>query len=153
VIFLMDSNDPKARYYARTMHTPDDAERAAQRAALRDLSKALLPLHRALIDSAKLRYSAEVAHVASPGQLLSLLQEDPYFAWLKPLTALIVDIDEMVRQDFQRAELDEIASRANRLFGPAADAEFAAQYVPVLQQDVDVAIHHVAVRKAIARLG
>ncbi|HEX7155084.1 MAG TPA: hypothetical protein VF618_26670 [Thermoanaerobaculia bacterium] len=148
----MDSNDPKARFYARTMHTPDDAERAAQRAALRDLSKALLPLHRALIDTAKVRYGNEVGHISSPGHLLTLLQEDPFFSWLKPLTSLIVDIDEMVRQDFGRPELDDITGRANRLFGTQVDAAFAAHYVPVLQQDVDVAIYHVAVRKAIARL-
>jgi hypothetical protein len=36
----------KKEFFARTMHTPDTPERAALRAALREVSKALLPLHR-----------------------------------------------------------------------------------------------------------
>ena len=86
----------KKSFYARTMHTPDSPERAALRSALRDVSKALLPLHRALIDAAKDDYAFGIAPV-KPSQLLQLLNDDPFFAWLKPVTALIVDIDEMAR--------------------------------------------------------
>ena len=92
----------KNSFYARTMHTPDSPERAALRGALRDVSKALLPLHRALIDAAADDYAFGVAPV-KPSQLLQLLKEDPFFAWLKPLTSLIVDIDEMARIDFDAA--------------------------------------------------
>jgi hypothetical protein len=50
VIFLRAMAFDKNDFYARTMHTPDTPERAALRAALRNVSKALLPLHRRLID-------------------------------------------------------------------------------------------------------
>jgi hypothetical protein len=142
----------KEDFFARTMHTPDDPARAELRATLREISKQLLPLHRALIDSARADYVAAVAPVSGPGQMLQLLNDDPFFTWLKPLTALIVDIDEMVRTDFERADVDAIVTRVEKLFGTAADAAFAAHYVPLLQREVDVAIAHAAVRQTIGRL-
>jgi hypothetical protein len=141
----------KNSFYARTMHTPDSPERAAQRGALRDVSKALLPLHRALIDAAKEDYAFAVAPV-KPSQLLQLLTDDPFFAWLKPLTSLIVDIDEMARTDFDAADVATISDRIDRLFGAKAEETFSGQYIPMLQREVDIAIGHAALRKAAARL-
>ena len=92
-------------FFARTMHTPDTPERAELRAALRELSKALLPLHRALIEAARDDYAFATGRTVAPAQLLQLVTDDPFFAWLKPMTALIVEIDEMARTDFE-AETD-----------------------------------------------
>src|SRR5438552_6733917 len=113
----MDPSDLKARFYARTMHTPDDAIRARLRDALRELSKALIPIHRVLIDTAKDDYAFGYRTVTNPSELVHLLREDPFFAWLRPLTGLIVDIDEMARTDFELADVKRIAARAERLFG------------------------------------
>ena len=142
----------KEDVYARMMHTPDDPQRAELRATLRELRKHLLPLHRALIDDAAADYGANVAPVSGPGHLLQLLQDDAFFAWLKPLTSLIVDIDSMTSTDFQPTDVDAIAARTEKLFDGAMDAEFSAKYVPVLQRDVDVAIHHAGVRQVLPRL-
>ena len=142
----------KEDVYARMMHTPDDPVRAEQRAALRDVWKQLLPLHRALIDFASAEYGANIAPVSGPNHLLRLLQEDEFFAWLRPLTSLIVDIDSMSRTDFDRAGVDAMVARIERLFGNGAEAEFAARYVPILQRDVDVAIAHAAIRQILRRL-
>ena len=142
----------KKSFYARTMHTPDTPGRAALRAALRDVSKLLLPLHRALIDAAKDDYAFAVGTVAKPAQLLQLLTDDPFFAWLKPVTALIVDIDEMARTDFEASDVAAIADRVDRLFGPKADEGFSKHYVPMLQRNVEVAISHATLRKAAAQL-
>jgi hypothetical protein len=142
----------KEDFFARTMHTPDDPARAELRAALREMSKQLMPLHRALIEAARAEYTAGVKVVAGPGHLLQLLNEDPFFAWLKPLTSLIVDIDEMTRTDFEERDAHAIGERVERLFGANAEPAFAAHYVPMLQRDVDVAIAHAAVRQALARL-
>jgi hypothetical protein len=141
----------KKSFYARTMHTPDSPERAALRAALREVSKLLLPMHRALIDGAKEDYAFAVAPV-KPAELLRLLTDDPFFAWLKPVTSLIVDIDEMARTDFEPADVAAIAGRVDSLFGPKAEATFSEQYVPMLQRNVDIAIGHAALRKAVTRL-
>jgi hypothetical protein len=142
----------KEDLYARMMHTPDDPERAELRASLRQIWKQLLPLHRALIDDAGADYTANVAPLSGPGHLLQLLQEDPFFLWLKPLTSLIVDIDTLSRTDFERPEVDAIVARLEQLFGATADPGFTARYVPVLQRDVDVAIAHAAIRQLSGKL-
>ncbi|HUP48939.1 MAG TPA: hypothetical protein VNA04_09140 [Thermoanaerobaculia bacterium] len=148
----MELNDKKLRFFERTMHTPDDAAHGAARAALRNASRALIPLHRALIEAAKADYAFAYEPVAHPTQLFRLVSEHPFFAWLKPITALIVEIDELARRDFDLAEAAAVADRLDRLFGPVPDQEFASRYVPILQREVDVAVGHAAVRKAAAAL-
>jgi hypothetical protein len=148
----MNRDDAKSRFFARTMHTPDDESRAARRAALRETSKILIPLHRALIDAAKEEYVFAHGPVDQPIQLLRLLNEDPFFEWLKPITALIVDIDEMSRRDFDTADSVAIADRVEALFGSRQSPEFAKHYVPALQRSVDVAIGHAALRKVVPNL-
>ncbi|HKR65159.1 MAG TPA: hypothetical protein VJZ00_15620 [Thermoanaerobaculia bacterium] len=142
----------KEDVYARMMHTPDDPERAELRAGLREMRKHLLPLHRALIDAANAEYAQATGSKPAPTQLLQLLQEDPFFAWLKPLTSLIVDIDSMTATDFVRADVDAILARTERLFGASSDAAFAAKYIPMLQRDVDVTIAHAAIRQISLKL-
>lgn len=141
----------KNAFFARTMHRPDDPARAKLRAALRDLSQALLPLHRALIEAAKSDYAFAFEPVTGPTHLLRLLGDDPFFAWLKPVTALIVDIDEMVRVDFEPADAKKIAGRVEDLF-KGNGGDFATHYIPILQRDVDVAIAHAAARQSVVRL-
>lgn len=142
----------KEDLYARMMHTPDDPERAAVRAALRETWKQLLPLHRALIDAAGAEYGATVAPISGPGHLLGLLQDDPFFDWLKPMTSLIVDIDSLSRTDFEPSDVEAIVARIEALFGADVDRAFAAHYVPILQREVDVAIAHAAIRQLLVRL-
>jgi hypothetical protein len=142
----------KKSFYARTMHTPDSPERAAHREALREVSKNLLPLHRALIEAAKEDYAFAVRPIDKPAELLQLLTDDPFFAWLKPVTSLIVDIDEMARTDFEASDITALADRLDRHFGPKAAEDFTRYYIPILQRSVDVAMSHAAVRKASKRL-
>ena len=77
--------------------------------------------------------------------MIELLQNDPFFAWLKPLTAVIVDIDEKARTDFESADVDAVVNRIEQLL---ADQK----YIEMLQRDVDVASHHAALRRALQRL-
>jgi hypothetical protein len=147
----MSSSDRKAAFFARTMHSPDTPERAALRAALRDVSKQLLGVHRALINAAKEDFAVATGAAPSPNELLQLLTDDPFFAWLKPMTSLIVEIDEMARTDFEPEAATAIGDRVARMFDPSA-GELAAHYMVLLQQDVDVVAAHAALRAALGRL-
>ncbi|HEX9161907.1 MAG TPA: hypothetical protein VF980_09400 [Thermoanaerobaculia bacterium] len=148
----MNYNDQKAKFFERTMHTPDDQTRAAQRAALRDVWRLMIPLHRAIIQATRDDYTFAFGPVPQPTHLLRLLNEDLFFAWIKPITALIVDIDEVSRRDFDVSEVVDITNRVESLFGTTPDPQFARNYVPMLQRSVDVAVCHAALRKAVARL-
>jgi hypothetical protein len=142
----------KEDVYARMMHTPDDPVRAELRSALRDLWKQLMPMHRALIDAAKEEYAVSIAPIGGPTHLLQLLQEDPFFEWLRPMTSLIVEIDTMSRTDFERADVDALLARLEKMFGTSADPDFALRYLPVLQREIDVAAGHASIRKLLKRL-
>ena len=142
----------KEDVYRRMMHTPDDPARAELRSNLRAAWKQLLPLHRALIDFASAEYSVAVAPVSGPNHLLQLLQDDAYFAWLKPLTTLIVDLDSMARTDFEQPEVEAMVKRIESMFGTNAKSEFADRYVPIMQRDVDVAIAHAAIVQLVRKL-
>ncbi|PYQ59299.1 MAG: hypothetical protein DMF58_12185 [Acidobacteria bacterium] len=137
----MDKNS----FFARTMHTPDSPERAELRDALRELSRTLIPVHRRLIESAKSDYAFAYGANARPSELVELLQNDPFFAWLKPLTAVIVDIDEMARTDFEVADVAAIVDRIEKLLGET-------KYIEMLQRDIDVATGHAALRRVMQRL-
>lgn len=135
----------KNEFYARTMHTPDSPERAALRSALRELSKVLIPLHRQLIETTRSDYSFAYQPVETPGHLLRLINEDPYFEWLKPMTAIIVEIDEMVRRDFDVSDVYAIGDRIQLMLSEA-------RYLDLLQREADVAIGHAELRKALAKI-
>src|SRR5438105_10125092 len=70
----------------------DDRER------LRDLSRRLLLLHKVLLERERDAY--EQRHGAIPsGALLRLVLDDDAFAWLRSLSGLIAEIDELVDAD------------------------------------------------------
>src|ERR1043166_348646 len=70
-------------------------------ARLGELRHALLTLHKALLEVERLRYEREHGRLESGGKLLQLLVSDPAFAWLRVLSALIVQIDERLDGDEQ----------------------------------------------------
>src|SRR6266511_3452248 len=55
---------------------------------------ALLTLHKALVESEKVEYEKTMGKISSPNHFLQLLTTDPWFAWLHPLSQLIVAMDE-----------------------------------------------------------
>ena len=58
-----------------------------------DLRKTLLHLHKTLLEWERAAYERFHGRT-SPGSLLTALMNDPQFAWLRPLSELIVRIDE-----------------------------------------------------------
>jgi len=127
------------------MHTPDSPERARLREGLRETSRALIPLHRHLINAAKSDYAFAYSKDVGATQLVDLLQNDPFFAWLKPFTSLIVDIDEMARADFEPADVVAILARIDPILSDT-------RYIDMLQREVDVASAHAALRAVLQRL-
>ena len=72
---------------------PDEA-----RQALKELRETLLTLHKALLDSERTSYELVHGTIPSPGAFLQLLINDSWFAWLRPVTTLLVEIDDGVFQ-------------------------------------------------------
>src|SRR5205823_10457460 len=69
-----------------------------ERGRLRNLSTSLMRLHRLLLDRERALY--EDRHGAIPTrELFSLVLNDEQFAWLRSLSTLIAQIDEVVDAD------------------------------------------------------
>ena len=84
---------------------------------LRKVREALLTLHKTLLDSERVGYEATVGPIPSPNHFLRLLSSDPWFAWLQPLSRLIVTIDEALDQriPLSTAETEKLLQQTRRL--------------------------------------
>ena len=68
-------------------------------AKLRAQRTALLALHKALLDYERFRYERTRGRIESSGHALNLVMNDPWFAWLRPMSALVVQADERLDSD------------------------------------------------------
>jgi hypothetical protein len=123
-----------------------DANQAA-RQKLKQVRNTVLSLHKALLDSERTAY--EIAHgpVGSPGAFLQLLINDPWFAWLQPMTNLIVLIDENLAAKNPPAEtsvLEYLLADTRALLSPSTESPggFWKRYSGALQRDPGVAVLH-----------
>jgi hypothetical protein len=87
-----------------------------------------LGLHKRLIDAARAQYEAQHGVVVRPGEMLRLVAFDPEFAWLRPLTRLILEIDEQLESGEAITDADAMRVRAavEEIFGRSgsgADSE------------------------------
>jgi len=120
------------------------------RERLEELRQGVLALHKAVVDSERVTYEATVGTIQSPNHFLQLLTGDPWFAWLQPLSQLIVSMDEAQdpREELSAAVVEALARQTRLLLTPSESGEgFARHYYDALQRDPDVVIAHADVVK------
>jgi hypothetical protein len=123
------------------------------RKALEAVRHALLALHKALLDSERVTYEQAIGPIQSPNHFLQLLTRDPWFAWLQPLSQLIVAMDEALdaKEPVADADIAALTTEAGRLLLPSETGEgFSRHYFEALQRDPDVLMAHADVRKVYA---
>jgi hypothetical protein len=124
----------------------------AMRARLADLRARLLTLHKVLLDDARAAYELDRGRVGSNANLLQLVINDPFFAWLHPLSELVVRIDETIEPGAPATAADGAAlvEQIERLLSPAEEGEaFARRYRDALQRQPAVVLAHAEVRRAL----
>jgi hypothetical protein len=127
-------------------------EQEAIRKPLLELHGALLRLHKALLDSERVVYEKNVGPIQSPNHFFQLLTTDPWFAWLRPISQLIVAIDETLdaKEPLTSANVDAVMNQSVFLLVPANSGnEFGERYVAALQRDPRVVLAHAQVAKRI----
>ena len=127
-------------------------EQEAIRKPLLELHSALLKLHKALLDSERVVYEKNVGPIQSPNHFFQLLTNDPWFAWLRSISQLIVAIDETLdaKEPLTNADVDAVMSQSVFLLVPAkSGGEFGERYVAALQRDPRVVLTHAQVAKRI----
>lgn len=124
-----------------TKHSQPEPEEI--RARLTDLRSSLLSLHKILVESERVEYEATVAKITSPNHFLHLLTNDPWFAWLSPLSKLIVSIDEALdaEEPLTQSRVEALVKETASLLVASETGEgFAQNYFEALQRDPDVVL-------------
>ena len=112
---------------------------------LAKLRRPLLDLHKTLVDAEREDYERTRGRM-SDGDFLKALIDDPAFAWLGALTALIVRLEELEAADLPEEYLVEI----RRLLRPDASGRlFQRKYADLLQKRPEALVAHGAVMRAL----
>ena len=113
---------------------------AESRERLRGVSRALLRLHKALLDDERVQFERVRGRIASSGEFLQLVLHDEWFAYLRPLSALVVQIDELLdAEEATKEEADALIAQARAMLKPSeTGSEFERRYYAAIQRDPDV---------------
>jgi len=113
-------------------------------AKVAELRGRLLELHRALVEAERQSYEKVHGRVAA-GSFLELLLSDPAFAWLGPLTTVIVQLDELLDVEEEaeaRSWAECVAELRALLRADASGSAFQRRYAELLQASPDVVLMH-----------
>jgi hypothetical protein len=115
-------------------------------ASLSLLHARLLDLHRTLLELVRLAFEKEHGTVENAGALLQLVIGHEAFAWLRPLSRLLVDLDDrevVADAAAARVAVEQLMSGAN---------VFAKRYAEVLASTPAVAAEHGEVMRILKSL-
>ena len=119
---------------------------------LQQLREPLLVLHKALVDSERVSYEQTIGVIQSPNHFLQLLTRDPWFAWLQPLSQLIVAMDEALdeKDPLTPAIVDALVNQTRLLLVVSESGDgFPKHYFDALQRDPGVVLAHADVNKVL----
>ena len=106
---------------------------------------AVLGLHRALLAAERIAWEAMNGRIVGNAEFLHLAIHDPWFLWLRPLTALIAALDEAMLDHSPESQLKlpSLLATARELLHPDdAGDDFQQRYFEFVQRSPDVAVAH-----------
>ncbi len=124
------------------------------RTRLTELRQTLLALHKALLESERTAYEIVHGPISSASAFLQLLINDPWFAWLGPVTTLLVQIDEALaakNPPRDKRAFEQLIEDTRALLSPSRDTNgFWKRYSVAVQRDPGVAVIHEQMEKYLA---
>src|SRR3989441_2523797 len=126
----------------------DISTATSESARLREVRLRLLHLHQTLLEMERKDFERTHGRVNS-GELLQLVINHTQFAWLRMVSALVVQIDEMLDADepVTHGDVSNLIGRARQLFTESEDREFQQKYQAALQHAPEVVMAHSALMK------
>ena len=112
---------------------------------LKNLSRAMLRLHKTLLDASKLEYESKNGKITSVNLYFQLVIDDPHFAWLRKISSLIALIDEAVsiRRPATEAEAKGLQNEALLLLNfQDLDESFNEKFQNALQSNKDAVLNY-----------
>lgn len=125
------------------MNVEQVSEATVQR--LKGVRSAMLHLHKALLDHERVAYEREHGKVGNSYEYLNLVMHNPWFAWLRHLSELIVQIDELLdaREPSTESAAAAMIEQARMLLTPnEAGPEFQEKYFLSVQESPEVVLAH-----------
>ncbi|HJT22496.1 MAG TPA: hypothetical protein VJ746_18630 [Nitrospira sp.] len=136
---------------ASTALVPVDPRRRTMLA----IREGLVSLHGALIVSEQSTYEGVSGPVESVESLLDLLQHNPWFTWLHPISDLLVRIDHLLQDDafdISDENLRHLIAEIERLLHPSVEGDgFERAYYEALHRAPDVVLAHFRVKRLLPR--
>lgn len=105
----------------------------------------LLELHKVLLDYQRNLYEADHGKIENPNIYYNLVVNDPAFAWLRTLSALVVSVDELLesKEGMSEEKAKQIAAYVKKLLsGQGSDSAFTQNYTLAVHANPTVAGHH-----------
>lgn len=127
--------------------------------SLAELSSAILKLHKALLDFQKHRIEQKTGKTLNPYEMLGAALNDPDFAWLKPLSQMVVEIDlasetseDKDAHPIESANSPDFDSEKVKDFWENPPQAFQAHLIEAIQDNPDVSFLFSEVRLKAARI-
>ena len=107
-----------------------------------DLRAPLLALHKAVLDAER-RNVERIHGPVSPAEFLQIVSDPLRYAWLKPLTELLLALDP-----HEDDEAIDVRERARELLRPPKqDTPFGRRYLSLMQREPALVMAHSALAK------
>ncbi len=119
---------------------------------LGELRNKLLHLHKILLEMERADFERVSGRLTS-GELLQLVINHPQFAWLRMISALVVQIDEMLGAEEPATlnDVQNVLSQARALFSASTDEVFNEKYQAALQREPAVVMAHSEVARLLRK--
>jgi hypothetical protein len=115
------------------------------RQQLGNVRQVLLRLHKTLLEFEREAYEREHGRISNSYQFLQLVMSDPWFAWLRQLSELIVEMDELLAAREPASESTALAliEQSKILLNPTESGiAFQRNYFRAMQQSPEVVVAH-----------
>jgi hypothetical protein len=125
--------------------TPENELTDKTRQQLQSVRTVLLRIHKTLLEFEREGYERGHGKLESSYQYLQLVMSDPWFAWLRQLSELIVEIDELLAAKETPEDKTGVAlvEQARMLLTPAeSGGAFQRKYFGAMQLSPQVVLAH-----------
>jgi hypothetical protein len=125
--------------------TPEHELTDKTRQQLQSVRTVLLRIHKTLLEFEREGYERGHGKLESSYQYLQLVMSDPWFAWLRQLSELIVEIDELLAAKETPEDKTGVAlmQQASMLLTPAeSGGAFQRKYFAAMQLSPEVVLAH-----------
>lgn len=117
---------------------------------LEKISQSLKRVHKHLLENEKVAAEIRLGHKLGPLDFFNLITKDESFQWMKPLSALMAEIDEFIdeTENVTEADVSGIRNRVDFILRDPS-SKVASRYLQYLPQDPEFILAHAELRTAL----